>query len=74
MTQTGLFDSVPDDLFQFGRGAAFMPRKVPDLLGFKKEDVSHLASVSAKSVWASPSFPDGLPSPLSAAAPRIEPG
>jgi hypothetical protein len=24
--------------------------------------------------WASPSFPDALPSPLSAAVPRIEPG
>ncbi len=24
--------------------------------------------------WASPGFPDALPSPLSAAAPRIEPG
>ena len=58
MTQTGLFDSVPDDLFQFGRGAAFMPRKVPDLLGFKKEDVSHLASVSAKSVRYDDAMPE----------------
>ncbi len=24
--------------------------------------------------WASPSFPDALPSPLNVAAPRIEPG
>lgn len=58
MPQSGLFDSVPEDLFQFGHGVAFMPRKVSHLLGFKIEDVSHLASVSAKSVRYDDALPD----------------
>jgi hypothetical protein len=45
-----LFDTVPEDLLHFGRGEAFAARKVPELLGFRKEDVSRLAAVSVKSV------------------------
>jgi len=33
-----------------------------------------LAEVNGRTEWASPSFPDCLPSPLSVVAPRIEPG
>ena len=54
----GLFDSVPEDVFQFGRGASFSPKKVPDLLGFKKEDVSHIAAVSVKSVRYDDAMPE----------------
>lgn len=46
----GLFDSVPDDYLQFGRGASFDARQVSNLLNLKKEDVSRIASVSVSSV------------------------
>lgn len=46
----GLFETVPKDHLHFGLGASFDARRVPDLLGLKKEDVSRLASVSVKSV------------------------
>jgi hypothetical protein len=46
----GLFESVADDYMQFGRGSAFNPRRVPEVLDLKKADVSRLASVSASSV------------------------
>jgi hypothetical protein len=46
----GLFETVPNDAFQFGLGSEFSPKKVAEVLGLKKEDVSHLASVSVKSV------------------------
>ena len=46
----GLFETVPKDYLHFGLGASFDARRVPDLLGLKKEDVSRLASVSVKSV------------------------
>ena len=54
----GLFDSVPDDVFQFGLGADFSARKVSETLGLKKEDVSHLASVSVKSVRYDEAIPE----------------
>jgi hypothetical protein len=50
MQEFGLFSTVPMDLMNFGQGNAFDPKKVPDLLGFKNEDVSHIAGVSIKSV------------------------
>ncbi|WP_187272189.1 hypothetical protein [Zeimonas arvi] len=46
----GLFESVADDYMDFGRGSAFNPRRVPEVLDLKKADVSRLASVSASSV------------------------
>lgn len=54
----GLFDTVPDDVLNFGRGEAFSAKKVPALLGLKKEDVSRLASVSVKSVRYDDAIPE----------------
>lgn len=45
-----LFDTVPEDLMNFGIGSSFDPKLVQTLLGLKKEDVSRIASVSVKSV------------------------
>lgn len=57
-TPTGLFDSVPQDAFQFGYGPHFDARKVSEVLRLKKEDVSHLASVSVKSVRYDDAIPE----------------
>ena len=46
----GIFDTVPDDLLNFGRGENFDPKRVSTFLNLKKADVSHLASVSVASV------------------------
>lgn len=45
-----LFDTVPEDVMHFGHGSAFVAKKVPEMLGLKKDDVSRLAAVSVKSV------------------------
>jgi hypothetical protein len=50
MTGFGLFGTVPEDYLQFGRGQSFDAKRVPAVLGLKKEDVSRLAEVSVKSV------------------------
>ncbi|OGB33749.1 MAG: hypothetical protein A3F78_03820 [Burkholderiales bacterium RIFCSPLOWO2_12_FULL_61_40] len=46
----GLFEAVPQDFMKFGQGMAFEPRKIPDFLGLKNEDVSRLAEVAISSV------------------------
>jgi len=46
----GRFDTVPDDVLNFGRGENFDPKRVSNFLNLKKADVSHLASVSVASV------------------------
>lgn len=53
-----LFDSVPNDYFNFGEGGSFQPKVVPDVLGLKREDVSRLASVSLKSVRYDDAIPE----------------
>ncbi len=53
-----LFDTVPDDLLHFGHGHSFDAKRVPSLLGLKKEDVSRLASVSVKSVRYDDAMPE----------------
>jgi hypothetical protein len=60
--QTGieLFDNVPHDVMQFGQGGAFVPKRVPELLDLKKEDVSRLAGVALSSVR----YDDAMPSPM----------
>lgn len=55
-----LFDSVPEDYMNFGHGAAFNAKGVQSFLGLKKEDISRLASVSAKSVR----FDEAMPEPV----------
>ena len=56
----GLFDIVPPDVMQFGQGGAFVPKKVPDLLDLKKEDVSRLSGVAVSSVR----YDDAIPTPM----------
>lgn len=60
MSGTGpsLFDSVPEDYLQFGRGSSFNAKAVPHALGLKKEEVSRLAGVSAKSVRYDDNMPE----------------
>lgn len=53
-----LFGTVPEDHLHFGRGESFDARKVPNLLGLKKEDVSRLAEVSVKSVRYDEQIPE----------------
>lgn len=55
-----LFDPVPVDVMQFGQGGAFVPKRVPDLLDLKKEDVSRLAGVAPSSVR----YDDGIPAAM----------
>jgi hypothetical protein len=58
MAAISLFDSVPTDVFQFGYVPHFDARKVSEALHLKKEDVSHLASVSVKSVRYDDAIPE----------------
>lgn len=54
----GLFDTVPDDVLNFGIGKHFDAKRVPEMLNLKKEDVSRLASVSVKSVRYDDAIPE----------------
>jgi hypothetical protein len=56
----GLFDAVPQDVMNFGQGMAFQPRKVPDLLGLKNEDVSRLSGISLSSVRYDDNMPEQM--------------
>jgi hypothetical protein len=58
MPEMHLFGTVPEDFLHFGRGDAFDARRVPSLLGLKKEDVSRLAEVSVKSVRYDENIPE----------------
>jgi len=44
----------------FGQGMAFQPRKVPDLLGLKNEDVSRLSGISLSSVRYDDNMPEQM--------------
>jgi hypothetical protein len=59
-----LFDSVPPDYFQFGRGTSFKPKQVSDVLRLKKVDVSHIASVAESSVRYDDAIPEQVLSHL----------
>lgn len=56
----GLFDAVPPDFMQFGQCRAFVPKRVPELLDLKKEDVSRLSGVALSSVR----YDDAMPAPM----------
>lgn len=58
MPEMNLFGTIPDDYLRFGRGDAFDARRVPTVLGLKKEDVSKLAEVSVKSVRYDEAIPE----------------
>jgi hypothetical protein len=45
-----LFEAVPNDFMKFGQGMAFDPRKVPQVLGLRSDDVSRLAAIAPSSV------------------------
>lgn len=53
-----LFSSVPNDFMQFGLGESFEAKRVPQMLGLKKEDVAHLAEVSPNSVRYDEQIPE----------------
>ena len=53
----GLFDTVPEDLLQFGHGATFDARKAAQFLSLKKADVGRIAAVAESSVR----WDDGIP-------------
>lgn len=54
----GLFDTVPEDAFNFGIGKRFDAKRITELLNLKKQDVSRLASVSAQSVRYDEAIPE----------------
>ena len=56
----GLFDTVPEDLLNFGLGEFFDAKRVSNLLDLKKSDVSHLASVAQSSVRYDQSIPSAV--------------
>lgn len=58
MTGMDLFGNVPEDYLQFGRGEQFDARRVPQLLGLRKEDVSRVAQVSVASVRYDKNIPE----------------
>ena len=58
MAGMDLFGSVPEDFLQFGRGEQFDAKRVPQVLGLKKEDVSRVAQVSVKSVRYDKNIPE----------------
>ena len=60
MAGLGLFSTVPEDFLHFGRGEAFDAKRVPSVLGLKREDVSRLASVSVKSVRYDDAIPENV--------------
>lgn len=55
-----LFDTVPDDLLNFGHGSAFDAKKTAQFLSLKKADVGRIASVAATSVRWDDNIPDAV--------------
>lgn len=56
----GLFDSIAEDILQFGIGSSFNAKKVQEILNFKREDISRITSVSIKSVRYDDAIPDQM--------------
>jgi hypothetical protein len=46
----GLFDTVPEDILQFGHGQGFDAKKAAQFLSLKKSDVGRISAVSETSV------------------------
>lgn len=55
-----LFDTAPPDLMRFGLSSSFNAKSVQSFLSLKREDFSHIADVSPKSVR----FDDAMPVPV----------
>lgn len=56
----GLFDTVPEDLLQFGHGQAFDARKAASFLSLKKADVGRIAAVAEASVRYDDHIPEAV--------------
>ena len=56
----GLFDTVPDDLLQFGHGATFDAKKAAQFLSLKKADVGRIAAVAESSVRWDSNIPEAV--------------
>ncbi len=56
----GLFDTVPDDLLQFGHGKTFDAKKAAQFLSLKKADVSRIAAVAESSVRWDDNIPEAV--------------
>lgn len=56
----GLFDTVPEDLLQFGHGRSFDAQKAAQFLSLKKADVGRIAAVSASSVRWDENIPEAV--------------
>jgi hypothetical protein len=56
----GLFDTVPEDLLQFGHGTTFDAKKAAQFLSLKKADVGRIASVAASSVRWDDNIPESV--------------
>lgn len=59
-TGFGLFDTVPEDILQFGHGPAFDPKKAAAFLSLKKADVGRIASVAESSVRWDENIPSAV--------------
>ena len=66
-------DDSADSRVKVGHRQAFIPKPPQSLTAGVLLLLFAMLEAWVKG-WASPSFPDALPSPLNVAAPRIEPG
>lgn len=55
-----LFDTVPEDLMQFGHGNEFDAKKAAQFLSLKKVDVGRIAAVSPASVRWDDNIPEAV--------------
>lgn len=56
----GLFDTVPEDLLQFGHGTTFDAIKAAQFLSLKKADVGRIAAVAESSVRWDDNIPEAV--------------
>lgn len=56
----GQFDTVPEDVLQFGHGEAFDAKKVAQFLALKKADVGRIAAVAEASVRWDSNIPESV--------------
>ena len=56
----GLFDTVPEDLLQFGHGTTFDAKKAAQFLSLKKADVGRIAAVAESSVRWDDNVPEAV--------------
>jgi hypothetical protein len=56
----GLFDTVPEDILQFGHGTTFDAKKAAKFLSLKKADVGRIAAVAESSVRWDDNIPEAV--------------